>query len=207
MKKIKLITCILILLAILFYFPPLFYLHFVIKPTETYPEDSFLKTAQNKHALVIVAHNDDSYGSVATVKLLTNMNWYVRAFYFSSTLNQIEDNEREEEGIRNANSVADLLQLQEFSKLNQTLRFDSIKNHKINYPYDEFKNIYLTDSVERTILSLIDRYQPSSKICTCGCIKDDLKLSDRTWTCSKCNLTHDRDIVASKNIKKFALQA
>lgn len=52
----------------------------------------------------------------------------------------------------------------------------------------------------------IDRYQPSSKICSCGYIKEDLILSDRSWICQSCNTTHDRDILAANNIKNFALQ-
>jgi len=34
----------------------------------------------------------------------------------------------------------------------------------------------------------------------------NLKLSDRIWICNNCNIEHDRDINAAKNIKKFALQ-
>lgn len=50
----------------------------------------------------------------------------------------------------------------------------------------------------------IGRFQPSSKMCSCGVINNDLKLSDRHWTCSSCNTTHNRDVLASNNIKKFA---
>ena len=47
----------------------------------------------------------------------------------------------------------------------------------------------------------IGRFEPSSKMCsTCAAIKSDLKLSDREWKCIKCNMIHDRDINASKNI-------
>ena len=36
-------------------------------------------------------------------------------------------------------------------------------------------------------LRLVDRFYPSSKLChQCGCMKSDLKLSDRTYICSKC---------------------
>ena len=52
----------------------------------------------------------------------------------------------------------------------------------------------------------IGRFQPSSKICSCGAINHDLKLSDRVWTCKICGLTHDRDILASQNILKFSGQ-
>ena len=54
----------------------------------------------------------------------------------------------------------------------------------------------------------IGRFEPSSKICSvCGSINHDLKLSDREWTCAGCGTLHDRDVNASINIKKFALQA
>jgi len=53
----------------------------------------------------------------------------------------------------------------------------------------------------------IGRFEPSSKICNvCGSINRDLKLSDREWTCVGCGTLHDRDVNASINIKKFALQ-
>ena len=51
----------------------------------------------------------------------------------------------------------------------------------------------------------IGRFEPSSKLCSCGVKNEDLKLSDRVWTCNSCHATHDRDILAANNIKKFAL--
>jgi putative transposase len=52
-------------------------------------------------------------------------------------------------------------------------------------------------------LVLIDRYFPSSKLCShCGFKNDDLRLSDREWTCPECTAHHDRDVNASLNIKK-----
>lgn len=50
----------------------------------------------------------------------------------------------------------------------------------------------------------IGRFQPSSKICSCGEINNELSLKDRIWTCGKCSTTHDRDILAANNIVKFA---
>lgn len=53
----------------------------------------------------------------------------------------------------------------------------------------------------------IGRFDPSSKTCSnCGSINKDLMLSDRNWTCLKCNIKHDRDINAAINIKNFALR-
>lgn len=52
----------------------------------------------------------------------------------------------------------------------------------------------------------IGQFEPSSKMCSCGFINKELKLSDRIWTCSKCGLTNDRDILAANNIKNIALK-
>lgn len=56
-------------------------------------------------------------------------------------------------------------------------------------------------------LLFIGRFEPSSKTCSnCGTIKSDLKLNHREWTCSKCKITHDRDINAAINIKTFGIR-
>lgn len=53
----------------------------------------------------------------------------------------------------------------------------------------------------------IDRYFPSSKICSnCGYKKEDLSLSDRSWKCPVCNSLLGRDINAAKNILKEGLK-
>ena len=44
----------------------------------------------------------------------------------------------------------------------------------------------------------VSRFYPSSKTCSnCGCIKHDLKLSDRTYSCSECGFVIDRDLNAA----------
>lgn len=52
----------------------------------------------------------------------------------------------------------------------------------------------------------IDQFYPSSKTCSvCNWKKEDLKLSDRSWTCPNCGTVHDRDINAAKNILTYGL--
>lgn len=49
-----------------------------------------------------------------------------------------------------------------------------------------------------------DRFYPSSKTCSnCGCIKHDLKLSDRTFVCNECGFTIDRDYQAALNLMRY----
>lgn len=47
-------------------------------------------------------------------------------------------------------------------------------------------------------------YAPICKSCSCGWINQNLKLSERNWTCEKCDTTHDRDVLAANNILKEA---
>ena len=47
----------------------------------------------------------------------------------------------------------------------------------------------------------IDQWYPSSKMCSvCGVVNETLNLRDRTWQCSDCGTTHDRDRNAAINI-------
>ena len=51
----------------------------------------------------------------------------------------------------------------------------------------------------------VDRFYPSSKTCSkCGCIKSDLKLSDRIFICECCGNVIDRDYNAAINLMQYA---
>lgn len=52
----------------------------------------------------------------------------------------------------------------------------------------------------------IGRFEPSSRMCTCGYVNKGLKLSQREWTCPNCGQHNDRDLLAAINIKRFGLQ-
>ncbi len=50
----------------------------------------------------------------------------------------------------------------------------------------------------------VDRWYPSSKTCSnCGCVKDQLKLSERKYVCQRCGFVIDRDRNASINLMKY----
>jgi len=88
-----------------------------------------------------------------------------------------------------------------------------VKNHNLaraisDMGWNEFKSMieYKCDWYGKN-LSVIGRFDPSSKTCNvCGTINKDLKLSDREWTCKKCDSTHDRDTNAALNIRNFGLR-
>ena len=63
---------------------------------------------------------------------------------------------------------------------------------------------YKAERLGKNVL-VIGRFDPSSKMCSCGVKNDALTLKDRIWTCPSCHETHDRDLLAARNIKAFAL--
>ncbi len=53
----------------------------------------------------------------------------------------------------------------------------------------------------------VDKYEATTKVCSrCGCRKEDIKLSVRTYKCEKCGLVIDRDLNSAINILKIGLQ-
>ena len=52
---------------------------------------------------------------------------------------------------------------------------------------------------------LADRWFPSSKTCSsCGAVRKDLTLKDRTFECGECGLVMDRDLNAAVNLAAWA---
>ena len=88
-----------------------------------------------------------------------------------------------------------------------------IKNHRLaqaisDVSWSKFNDYldYKTEWYGKNLIR-IGQFEPSSKVCSvCGNINNELKLSDREWSCENCHTHHDRDVNASKNILKFALQ-
>lgn len=83
-----------------------------------------------------------------------------------------------------------------------------MKNHKLAKAIQElslyqFKSIIEYKAKWRgNVVVSIDRFFPSSKLCSCCVYKNtELKLSDRQWTCPNCNTKHDRDFNAAFNIE------
>jgi len=88
-----------------------------------------------------------------------------------------------------------------------------VKNHKLakqieDASWGNFVRMlqYKSDWYGKKVVR-IDRFYPSSKTChICGEKNENLKLSDREWTCEHCGTTHDRDINASINILNEGLR-
>ena len=70
--------------------------------------------------------------------------------------------------------------------------------------YEFYRQLQYKSDWNNIELITADRYYPSSKKCSCcGNVKKDLKLSDRTYTCSECGFIIDRDLNASINLENY----
>ena len=59
-----------------------------------------------------------------------------------------------------------------------------------------------------THLVTIDRFSPSSKSCSsCGYVKPELSLGERTFICEECGSVIDRDLNAALNIRSVAVSS
>ena len=72
-----------------------------------------------------------------------------------------------------------------------------MKNHRLarsiaSCSWSEFFRILSYKSDWKGVnLIRIGRFEPSSKMCECGYVHRDLKLSDRIWTCPSCGAVND----------------
>ena len=85
-----------------------------------------------------------------------------------------------------------------------------VKNHRLAQALEDIAinrfNTLLEYKAKKHGVNIlrIGRFEPSSKMCTCGYINHNLTLSMRRWKCPFCGVVHDRDLLAANNIKRFA---
>ena len=89
-----------------------------------------------------------------------------------------------------------------------------LKNHKLAMGIADVSWAEFTRQLEYKAkwhgrkLVRIDKFYPSSQLCSCcghkhEAVKD---LAVREWTCPKCNIVHDRDVNAARNILQEGLR-
>ena len=64
----------------------------------------------------------------------------------------------------------------------------------------------ITSKLETSLVTLkpVDQFQPTTKTCSeCGCVKEHMSLSERTYQCEHCGFTLDRDWNSAINMITF----
>jgi len=104
-------------------------------------------------------------------------------------------------------SVKDMLKNIPFDERDETRKQERARHRAIcDSGWISFQGIlkYKCDWYGKNFIQ-IGRYEPSSKLCSCGYINRGLTLADREWKCPECGVTHDRDILAANNIRFIGL--
>lgn len=160
-RRLRTIILTLILIAVIIYLLPLIYCSSVLNTIHEYPEDEFLETAIDKNAIIIVAHDDDWYGCVGTIKNLCDNGWEVSAYCFYREPLTYKDSirySRRKEGLLKSKY---LIGLEEFIGIDYNFRFNPVEKPYSSIPYSEFEHVFKYDSIASFITKIIHQNKPS----------------------------------------------
>ena len=90
-------------------------------------------------------------------------------------------------------------------KIKNMLKNKRLRNSLLDAKFAFIKHCIMYKAEELGIeVVLADTFFPSSKTCSnCNHVKEDLKLSDRTYVCPHCGAVIDRDVNAARNLEKY----
>jgi LmbE family N-acetylglucosaminyl deacetylase len=159
MRKFIVWTFVLLIIAILSHF---FYLR-TKAPKESYPDDTWLRTAKNKIALIIVAHDDDAISCAGTITQLCKEGWNIKELCFYNEVDDPKKLERIEQRKMDIQKVKEIEGLSSFEfvtipfrnlKLLSTLEYMPVTK-------DEFDKQYNQDTMLFYIREMINDHKPS----------------------------------------------
>jgi len=121
--------------------------------TESFPEDRFLDTVQNKRALIIVAHDDDDCAMSGTIAKLTARHWDIEQLCLQNHINPATG--------QNGSPV-----ICKGSKLilpdrKYRLGLDTMKFPYLPISYEQIEKQFLTDKVADSLMHMVNRFNPA----------------------------------------------
>lgn len=154
-----------------------------------------LKRAQRKLSRKKKGSKNRNKQRVKVARLYENVTNARKDFLHKVTYSIVENQDYNSVAIEDLN-VAELLKKGRKNKLSRSIA---------DAGWGMFRT-FLTYKCEREgkNLLVIGRFEPSSKLCTCGYLNNSLTLKDREWDCPECKKHHQRDVLAAQNIKRFA---
>jgi LmbE family N-acetylglucosaminyl deacetylase len=163
MKRFKRILLAFFILFVIAVVAHLYYLT-TLAATESYPEDSYLKTETNKSALIIVAHDDDMVGSAGTISRMCDEGWKVSemCFYQQGGLYFKKDSAKNPVRKKSLIEVGKIQGLQSVHPVDFNFRNDmETEKSYMPMPYSKFNENYKVDSMTKYIASFINQFKPS----------------------------------------------
>lgn len=141
----------------------IFYLT-TLSAKEIYPADNYLQAADNKTALIIVAHDDDMVGSSGTMTMLCKDGWNIRemCFYQQGGLYHEKDSIKNPIRKIDLKRVAEIQGLTGIDPVDFNFRNDmQTEKAYMPMPYSKFPENYKTDALMGYIGDYIKQYKPS----------------------------------------------
>ncbi len=136
-----------------------------------------------------VATRQNIQKNILKVQKLHNRLYNIRTDYINKIISELVKIKPEYIVLEDLN-VKGMMKNRHLSKAISNQNFSTFRNKLINK--------CKSNGIE---VRIADRWYPSSKTChKCGCIKSNLKLSDRTYVC-ECGYIEDRDFNASLNLR------
>lgn len=135
-----------------------------LAPTEIYPEDSYLLTAPDKKALIIVAHDDDMATTAGTITLLCRNGWDIRemCFYQQGGLYFKKDSAKNPVRKQSLQHAVGIQGLQGADPIDFNFRNDmQTAKAYMPMPYSSFPVNYKLDSLTSLIAAYIEKHKPS----------------------------------------------
>lgn len=120
---------------------------------ETYPEDRFLDSVQNKTALIIVAHDDDDCAMSGTIAKLTARGWNIRQLCLQNHVNPATG--------QNGSPVICKGSQLILSDQKYRLGLDTMKYPYLPISYETIDKQFLTSKVSNALIPVVKAFNPS----------------------------------------------
>ena len=162
MKRLIKIVSIIVIAAIIGIVAQISYLY-SLSPSENFTKDTFLESATNKTALIIVAHDDDATIFSGTRSMLADKGWDVSFMCFFTEFWKPEINPIRKQEMKNIKEIQGLKDL-ELIDFTIRRRLDTIEKPWLPIPYDKFSENFEIDSFKasRFVLPLLEANSTST---------------------------------------------
>ena len=203
-----------------------------IKPLESFKPERLISMDMGLHHICDYSNGDGNYVHVENPRWIRKNEKKLRRL--QQKMSRCQYDEKTHKGSKNWYKAKDKVAKRQKRIANQRKDFHHKLSHEIVKKCDVFvcedlniqgllRNHHLAKEISSAgwykllsyvkykleknggIFVQVDRWFPSSKLCSCG-YKYDLQLKERWWICPMCHTLHDRDDHAVDNLRKEGIR-